>query len=331
MIPRLGSRSGVRTAAALAVTALGAGVLASCGSSEATTTPTLTFFAGAEPTNAEVAAQCSAESNGRYNINIFPLPNGADNQREQIVRRLAASSADIDFVALDTPYVAELANASWLREFTEEERTVVLKDILEAPILSAVWKDKLVAVPWVANTQLLWYKKSVAKAAGVDPSAADFTWDKMIDAAVKVKKTVQEQGRRYEGYMVWINGLIESACGSILTNNDLGRDATVSMDSPEGREAARIILKLADSPAADPALSTANEEATRLNFQTPSGGFMLNWPYVYAGMQAAIKAGTLTQAFLDDVGWARYPRVVTNLDSKPVSYTHLTLPTILLV
>jgi multiple sugar transport system substrate-binding protein len=134
---------------------------------------------------------------------------------------------------------------------------------------------------------------------------------------VETGTTVAEQGRRYEGYMVWVNGLVESAGGSILTDNERGRDATISIDSAEGREAARIIRKLATSTAAPPGLSTADEEASRAAFQAPTGGFLLNWPYAYAAMQANSKDGSLDPRFLDDVGWARYPRVRADLPSRP--------------
>ena len=43
--------------------------------------------------------------------------------------------------------------------------------MLKGALESATWKDKLYAAPFSSNTQLLWYRKSVAQAAGVDPTA----------------------------------------------------------------------------------------------------------------------------------------------------------------
>ena len=79
-----------------------------------------------------------------------------------------------------------------------------------APLETAKWKGTLVATPFWANTQLLWFRKSLAKAAGVDPTTSDFTWDEMIKAAEGQGKKIGVQGKRYEGYMVWINALIVS-------------------------------------------------------------------------------------------------------------------------
>jgi multiple sugar transport system substrate-binding protein len=128
---------------------------------------------------------------------------------------------------------------------------------------------------------------------------------------------VEIQANRYEGYMVWINALVASAGGSILENPEAGKDARPGLDSEAGRKAAAVVESLGRSPAADPALSTADEEASRAGFQGERGGFMVNWPYVYGAAQEAVAAGSLAQAVLDDIGWARYPRVDPAGESRP--------------
>jgi multiple sugar transport system substrate-binding protein len=45
--------------------------------------------------------------------------------------------------------------------------------------------------------------------------------------------------------------------------------------------------------------------------------FMLNWPYVLAAARSAVEEGTLPQAVVDDIGWARYPRVFPDQPSAP--------------
>jgi len=301
---------------ALALSAMG---LAACGSgSSNSATPTLNYYINPDSSGAtqQAAAACTKESGGKYKIAISVLPATADGQREQIVRRLAAHDSSIDIVLVDPPYTPELANAGWLLSL-EPHKSEVLNGVLKSPIASATWQGKLIAAPYSANTQLMWYRKSVAKRAGVDPTSPDFTWSKMIDAAVKTHTYVEEQGNKYEGYMVWVNAMVLGAGGSILQHNDKGRDATVSLNSAAGRKAAEIIHQLATSKAADPALSTATEDIGRVAFQGPHGGFMLNWPYVYAAAKADVKGGALKASVLDDIGFARYPRVDVNIPSKP--------------
>jgi multiple sugar transport system substrate-binding protein len=313
------STSGIRSVAPLVVLAVSSMVLVGCGGAGSGGATTLNWYVNPDSSGVTdtVAAACSKQSAGQYRLAVNSLPQTADGQREQIVRRLAAKDKSVDLVNVDPPYTPELANAGWLRVFTEAERAQLLTGVLHSPQASAIWKGQLIAEPFQANTQLLWYRKSVAQAAGVDPTAPDFTWDKMIEAAVKTKTTVAEQGNRYEGYMVWVNALVLSAGGSILTNNDKGRDATPSIGSDAGRTAAQIIKKLATSNAADPALSSADEGASLATFTGATGGFMLNWPFVYATMEGDVKLGSVKKAVLDDLAWARYPRAVADKPSQP--------------
>jgi multiple sugar transport system substrate-binding protein len=209
----------------LAVVAVVAGpiVLFGCGSDEGGA-PTLTWYIN--PDNggqAELAKKCGDASDGAYRVETQILPNEADQQREQLVRRLAADDPSIDLMSLDPPFVAEFANAGYLLPITNQADIKAFTDgVLKAPLSTVFWKDQLVAPPFWANTQLLWYRKSVAKAAGVDPTAADFTWDQMIKAAESQGKRIGVQSRRYEGYMVWINALIASGGGEIIENPELG-------------------------------------------------------------------------------------------------------------
>ncbi|MFP5370832.1 MAG: ABC transporter substrate-binding protein, partial [Actinomycetes bacterium] len=122
---------------------------------------------------------------------------------------------------------------------------------------------------------------------------------------------------RYEGYMVLISALVSSAGGRILENPQAGKDVEPAIDSEAGRRAAAIIQALAGSTAADPALSTSDEESARAAFQAPTGGFMVNWAYVYGAAQEAVADGSLSPAVLADIGWARYPRVDPARESEP--------------
>ena len=265
-----------------------AAACAACSSSDEGGRPTLTWYINPDNGGQKTLAEkCSKESDGAFDIEIQVLPNEADAQREQLVRRLAAQDASVDLMSLDPPFVAEFANAGYLLPITDPADVEQLTDgVLDAPLETANWKGKLVATPFWANTQLLWYRKSVAAAAGVDPTAPDFTWDEMIDAAEKEKKRIGVQARRYEGYMVWINALVG------LGRRSDHRERRSGSPTPRRRwprppvtQAAEVVGHLARSPAAPADLSTAGEEEARSLFQSDDGRFMVNWPYVYQARQ----------------------------------------------
>ncbi|TDD33240.1 extracellular solute-binding protein [Actinomadura sp. KC06] len=314
-----GKRAGRKRAGALragVALALLAGGLTACGGGGGT--PTLNWYVN--PDNggqATIAAACTKAAGGKYRIKTSLLPSDATQQREQLIRRLAAKDTGVDLMSLDPVFVAEAANAGFLRPFTASEAGPLTEGVFDSAVQSSTWEDKLYAAPFWANTQLLWYRKSVAQKAGIDPNAPDFTWDKLIDAAVRTNTTIGVQGNRYEGYMVWINALIASAGGRIISDAEKGDEAAIEIDSPAGKQAAAIIGKLARSTAAGPTLSTDIEEQSRATINGPRGGFLLNWGYVWRAEKGDAEAGAINKNIVGDLGWARYPRVNPQQESKP--------------
>jgi multiple sugar transport system substrate-binding protein len=291
-------------------------LLVACGAESST--PNLNWYIN--PDNggqSRLAKKCADASNGAYQVTIQTLPNDASSQREQLVRRLAAKDSSIDVMSLDPPFVAEFANAGFLRPFSKEDESTFTDDVLKGPLETASWNNQMVAAPFWANTQLLWFRKAAVEAAGVKPTAPDFTWEQMIKAAESQKKVIGVQANRYEGYMVWINALVVSAGGEIVGNVEAGKDATPEINSPAGDKAAEIVGGLARSPAAPPAMSTAGEEEARSTFQGDTGMFMVNWPYVYGAAKGDVQSGATEQSVVDDIGWARYPGVEAGEASRP--------------
>ena len=127
----------------------------------------------------KAVADCNKQAGGKYHINYVKLPTDANQQRELIVRRLAAKDEqhrpdrhgrDLDRRAgrggLD-PAVGGPATAP-----------SPTKGKLEGPLKTVEYKGKVWAIPFTSNTQLLWYRKDK-----VDAPPEDFTWDEMIDDA----------------------------------------------------------------------------------------------------------------------------------------------------
>ena len=228
----------------------------------------------------------------------------------------------MDILSVDPPFMAEFANAGFLRAFTAGERQELTTGVLRGPLEQSVFRDTLYSAPLYGNTQLLWYRKSVLQKAGVDPSAGPVTWDQLIQGAARAGVTFAAQGRRNESLMVWVNALVASAGGTILapgSEDEPADDVRAELDSPAGAEAARIMHDLAVSPAAPPGFSTAGEEESRAAFQEGNGGFMVNWPYVWAAFDTAREEGAVPEGFKDDVGWAAYPRVAAGTESAAPS------------
>jgi multiple sugar transport system substrate-binding protein len=314
------ARRARRAAAGLAAAALSLSVLTACGGDGGK--PTLNWYInpdGQDTLNA-LAKSCSTDD---YTIKIQLLPSSATDQRTQLARRLAAKDSSTDLMSLDPVFVPEFANAKWLLPFEGDlEDKVLDDDVLKGAGETVTWEDKVVAAPQWANTQVLWYRKSLAQAAGLDMTQP-VTWDQVIDAAADNDGTVGVQANKYEAYVVWINSLIQGAGGNILDPKtvEAGRDAKVTIDSKAGEDAAAVIEKLATSKAAQPDFTTSNE-GTSLGQMFPkrgAGEFMTNWTFVYKNYEGLVgkPGGPADKAGLDDLGWARYPQTVQGEESKP--------------
>jgi multiple sugar transport system substrate-binding protein len=248
----------------------------------------------------KAVADCNKQANGRYQINYVKLPTDANQQRELIVRRLAAEDTDIDLVGMDVIWTAELAEAGWILPWEGERRDIATEGKLEGPLKTVEYKGKVYGIPFTSNTQLLWYRKD-----RVDDPPEDFTWDEMIDQAVEKGTTIEVQARQYEGLTVWINSLIAGAGGQIVDQS-----GNVKVDD-SAKRAAEIESKLAKSAAAPPGMSTNAEDQARLGFEAGRSDYQLNYPFVYPS------AAEVGEEFQKNMGWARYPRTDKDRPSRP--------------
>ena len=285
------------------IATLALSMLAACGGGEGGSgARAINWYVFNEPGGAYDAAvaDCNKQAGGRYTINYVKLPTDANQQRELIVRRLAAEDESIDLVGMDVIWTAELAEAGWILPWEGERRTAAEEGKLEGPLKTVQYKGKVWAIPFTSNTQLLWYRKD-----RVDPPPEDFTWDEMIDDAVEKGTAVEVQARQYEGLTVWINSLIAGAGGQIVDQN-----GDVKVDDTAKR-AAEIESKLAKSPAAPPGMSTNAEDQARQGFESGRSDYQVNYPFVYPS------AGDVSEEFQKNMGWARYPRTDAGKPSRP--------------
>src|SRR3954469_18478520 len=169
----------MRAALSLLAASLAALLLAACGGSGSKSGPaTLNLWVFQEPSGSftDAAKRCSQQSGGRYKIVFNALSNDADQQRQSLVRRLAAKDSSIDIAGMDVVWTAEFAEAKWIKPWPANEAAKIKQGTLAGPLKTATYKGRLWAAPANSNTQLLWYRKDLVK------KPAD-TWDGLIKQA----------------------------------------------------------------------------------------------------------------------------------------------------
>ncbi|WAP52298.1 extracellular solute-binding protein [Arthrobacter sp. ATA002] len=309
------SRARTHAAAGLAL-AVGATLLGGCSSAEGP--PALTWYINPDDGGqANIAQICTDQADGAYTIETSLLPSDAGAQREQLARRLAAGDDTMDIMSLDPPFVPELAEPGYLAPVPDDVVERTTQNVVEGALTGATWKDKVVAVPFWANTQILWYRKSVAEAAGLDMTQP-VTWQQLMDAAASQDKFLGVQGARAESMTVWVNALVESAGGKIVENPDAPADEIrLGLDSEAGTQAAEIVSTIGKEGLGGPGLPTQTENTSMIQFQGDQGSFMVNYPFVWPATNAAVEAGTLPAGLIEDIGWTLYPQVNEGEETAP--------------
>ena len=200
----------------------------------------------------KIIESCNEEANGEYRIVGNLTPSDADGQREQFVRRLAAHDDGMDLLGMDVTWTAEFAEAGWIRELKGEQKAAAEEDAIKPALETAMWKDKLYAIPKHTNVQLLWYRPSLTPEAPT-------TWDQITEEAQKLKDegkphVISVTGAQYEGYVVVFNTILASLGGTLV--NEDSTEVTVDDKTVQALE---ILKDLATGGLASASLSNSQE------------------------------------------------------------------------
>ncbi len=284
---RVGAVVVAAVTAASVVSACGTGVDDGVVSFYTPASETATFTA--------VAKRCNEQLGGKFRIQQFSLPKGADDQRLQLARRITGNDRTLDVMALDVVWTAEFAEAGWALPLSDDPAGLAeadaTADTLPGPVETARWQGALFAAPVTTNTQMLWYRPDL-----VSPPPP--TWDQMLADAARLyaeggPSWIAVQAKQYEGLVVWFNTLLESAGGRVLSED--GKTVTL-VDTPEHRaatvKALEIIKAVATAPGADPSVTQTDEGTARLALEQGNAALEVNWPFVFASMlENSVKGG----------------------------------------
>ncbi|MCA2221191.1 ABC transporter substrate-binding protein [Nonomuraea aurantiaca] len=213
-------------------------------------------------------------------VTLLELPEAADEQRAQMVANLQARSNRYDVLGLDVVWTAEFAENGWIIPL---ERGLFPLDRLLPPVVdTAVYKNKLWAVPYTSNAGLLYYRTDLIK-------KPPRTWAELREKALEVTKKRDIGGYAgqflaYEGLTVNFSEAVQSAGGQILSPDG----TEVTLDPAKARIALDFLIQgLREGWIPKESLSYKEEES-RLAFQEGRLAFARNWPHAYGPATAKL-------------------------------------------
>lgn len=234
--------------------------LAACGSSEGDDASTLTIWTrtDGEAYLRDLAAAYEA-ANDSITVEITAIPN---NEVQPKLGSAISAGDSPDVVAIDVVKAPFFIEANAFEDLTDRIAELpYAADLLEGQLDAGAYDGRNFAVPFTADSSVLFYNKDLFTQAGLDADAAPQTWDEFAAAA----NAVGALGTDYEGYhfsagcggcsafvlnpMIWAAGgdLIDSGSG------DLNPDAT--FDDPTVVE----LVELLNGMVADGGITSASQ------------------------------------------------------------------------
>ena len=294
----------VRAVASLSAGVLASATLAACGGSDGGVPVINLYGSAADAGFDKVLDPCNEAAEGRYKIVGNLLPSDADSQREQFVRRLAAKDDGMDILGMDVTWTAEFAEAGWIRELTGEQKEAATEDVLQPPIDTATWKDKLYAIPRSTNVQLLWYRKSLVP----EPPK---TWDDVLGCVQEAQG--RGQALRHRHHRRAVRGLrrrLQHDPRPPSAARSSTRTAPRSRSTTRPSKALEILKNLATGGLASKSLSNSQEPEVFAQMQNDEAAFIMNWPYVLSAMKDA------NEDVANDLGVTRIPEFEPGTPSR---------------
>ncbi len=234
----------------------------------------------------------------KANIDVI----GQDVFENRITLSFTGGSGDIDVVHTPVIQVQRWVAADWLKPITAEVDAMAVKsDIMAGPLDAYVINGEQWAVPYMAATGLMTYRKDILEEAGVEVPE---TWEDMLSVAAKIHTdetaAIAMRAVPGQGFNMFIFPMVMRAYGGKFFEDYTAGNLTPAINSPETLEALNVYMKL-------------------LNEYGPQGAGNFN----FAEVNAAAQNGQITFAL---EGTGVVAQIVDPEKSKFADKTGIALP-----
>ncbi|MBD2020145.1 ABC transporter substrate-binding protein [Leptolyngbya sp. FACHB-36] len=220
------------------------------------------------------------QQNPGIRVEILEGPNAANAVEDLYSSAFLLGNSPYDLINMDVVWTPKFAAAGWLMDLTGQVPQQELTGFSQNDLESGRYQDKLYRLPTRSDAGVLYYRKDLLEAAGLEPP-------KTFEDIVTISKTLQDknaarwgyvwQGRQYEGLAtVFVEAL--KGFGGYWVNPDT---LEVGLDKPEAIRAAEFLRSTITEGISPPGVTTYIEEDTRRIFQAGEAVFLRNWPYVW--------------------------------------------------
>ncbi len=218
---------------------------------------------------------------------VITAPGTSTQRHDEFVTQLGTGDTDRDIYVLDPTWLTEFDSNGWLASINDYVQLggIDVGDFLPATMQANTLAGQMVALPWVADGGVLYYRRDLLAEHGYDPPV-DWADLQQIALDIKAKEDLPFgfvwQGAPYESLTCNTLESIWAYGGDVLDKNGVP-----VFDSTETRAALQQMSDFITLGVSPPDVATYEEAATLQAFQNSGAVFMRHWPSAWTHLSGS--------------------------------------------
>jgi multiple sugar transport system substrate-binding protein len=260
--------------------------LTACASSIAMAQTTLRIFTGGQQ-RPDVMRKIADDYERRTpGVKIEVEVGGATSEQQQqyLNTVLASKDSALDVILIDVIRPAQWAAAQWaepLDAFLGADKDKIMSRYLPAYREANIVGGKVIALPYFADAQFLYYRKDLLEKHGVQPPK---TWAELQAGAEKIMKA--EGNANLSGFQTAGAPIEGTVCTYLVPMWGAGANLTdaagkLNLSSAEAKQPFALWASLKAANVTPPNLAEIPTDRIRQNFQAGNLIFGMTWGYVW--------------------------------------------------
>ena len=263
---------------------LAAGV-ALAGSALAQAQTTLRIFTGGQQRPDVMRQIVEGYTKANPNVKVEVEVGGATSEQQQqyLNTVLASKDSALDLILIDVIRPAQWAAAQWaepLDAYLGAEKDAVMARYLPAYRAANIVNGKVIALPYFADAQFLYYRKDLLEKHGV---AAPKTWDELKAGAQKIMAA--EGNANLRGFETAGAPIEGTVCTYLVpmwgAGEDLLKDGKLNLSGDAAKKPFQLWADLKAANVTPPNLAEIPTDRIRQNLQAGNLIFGMTWGYVW--------------------------------------------------
>ncbi len=264
--------------------------LSACVSSIAMAQTTLRIFTGGQQ-RPDVMRKIADEYEKRTpGVKIEVEVGGATSEQQQQYLNTVLASKDgaLDVILIDVIRPAQYSAAQWaepLDQFLGADKDKVMARYLPAYREANIVGGKVIALPYFADAQFLYYRKDLLEKHGVQPPK---TWAELQAASQKIQAA--EGNPNLSGFQTAGAPIEGTVCTYLVPMWGAGGNLTdasgkLALNTAEAKRPFELWASMKAANVTPPNLAEIPTDRIRQNFQAGNLLFAMNWGYVWQRTQ----------------------------------------------